>query len=124
MDITATVAGLLILGGAAWTLLGVLGLLRFPDIYTRLHASGLGSTGGITLVLLGVVVHFAPRSVSLSLLAALTLVFVLLSYPLATTAIISAAHRTKVPKHKSTLIDELEYPPTPPREKEKEDNIV
>ena len=116
MDITDTVAGLLILGGAAWTFLGALGLLRFPDVYTRLHASGLGSTGGITLVLLGVVVHFASRSVSLSLLAALTLLFVLLSYPLATTAIISAAHRTKVPMHKSTIIDELENPPTSPTE--------
>ena len=116
MDITETVAGLLILGGAAWTLFGTLGLLRFPDVYTRLHATGLASTGGIALILLGVLVHFAPRSVSLSLLAALTLVFVLLSYPLATTAIISAAHRTKVPKHKSTLIDELENPPTSPTE--------
>lgn len=108
MGTTETVAGLLIAGGAAWTLLGTLGLLRFPDVYTRLHATSLGSTGGIALVLLGVVIHFAPRSASISLLAALTLVFVMLSYPLATTAIISAAYRIKVPKYEGTIVDELE----------------
>ena len=86
-----------------------MGLIRFPDIYTRLHATGLVSTGGIALLLLGVIVHFATRSVTLSVLAALTLVFVLLTYPLASTAIISAAHRTKSPKVASNkLFDELE----------------
>ena len=60
------------------------------------------------LLLAGVIVHFASRSVTLSVLAALTLVFVLLTYPLASTAIISAAHRTKSPKADSTVTDELE----------------
>ena len=107
MTVADGIAGVLMVAGAAWTLLGVLGLLRFPDVYTRLHAIGLGSTGGIALLLAGVVVHFATRSVTLSVLAAITMVFVLLTYPLASTAIISAAHRTKVPKVKSTLTDEL-----------------
>ena len=108
MSVADGVAALLMVAGAAWTLLGVLGLIRFPDVYTRLHATGLGSTGGIALLLAGVVVHFAPRSVTLSVLAALTLAFVLLTYPLASTAIISAAHRTKAPKVDSALTDELE----------------
>ena len=108
MSVADEIAALLMAAGAAWTLLGVFGLIRFPDVYTRLHATGLGSTGGIALLLVGVVVHFAPRSVTLSVLAALTLVFVLLTYPLASTAIISAAHRTKSPKAASTSVDELE----------------
>ena len=108
MSVADGIAALLMAAGAAWTLLGVLGLIRFPDVYTRLHATGLGSTGGIALLLAGVVVHFALRSVTLSVLAALTLVFVLLTYPLASTAIISAAHRTKSPKVASTSVDELE----------------
>ena len=108
MSVADGIAALLMAAGAAWTLLGVLGLIRFPDVYTRLHATGLGSTGGIALLLAGVVVHFALRSVTLSVLAALTLVFVLLTYPLSSTAIISAAHRTKSPKVASTSVDELE----------------
>ena len=108
MSVADGIAALLMAAGAAWTLLGVLGLLRFPDVYTRLHATSLGSTGGIALLLLGVIIHFAGRSVTLSVLAALTLVFVLLTYPLASTAIISAAHHTKAPKVASTSTDELE----------------
>ncbi len=108
MSVADGISALLMVAGAAWTLLGVLGLIRFTDVYTRLHAAGLGSTGGIALLLSGVVIHFASRSVTLSVLAALTLVFVLLTYPLASTAIISAAHRTKSPKVASTSVDELE----------------
>ncbi len=108
MSVADGIASVLMALGAAWTLLGVLGLLRFPDVYTRLHATGLGSTGGIALLLAGVVVHFATRSVTLSVLAGLTMVFVLLTYPLASTAIISAAHRTRAPRVALTSADELE----------------
>ena len=108
MELTERIGSLLVLAGAAWMFLGALGLLRFPDIYTRLHGTGLVSTGGVALVLLGVVVHFAPRTVSVSLLAGLTMVFVLLTYPLATTAMIWAAHRTKVRPYQGILADELE----------------
>ena len=108
MDLAERVGSILVLLGAAWMFLGTLGLVRFPDVYTRLHAMGLASTVGIALVLLGVLVHFAPRTVSVSLLAGLALVFVLLAFPLATMAIIWAAHRTKVPLYSGTLVDEME----------------
>ena len=102
-----TIAAALMAAGAAWTLLGVLGLVRFPDVFSRLHGTGLGSTGGIALLLAGVVVHFATRSVTLSVLAGLTLVFVLLTYPLASTAIVSAAHRTRAAGNDVGEVDEL-----------------
>ena len=102
-----TIAAALMAAGAAWTLLGVLGLVRFPDVFSRLHGTGLGSTGGIALLLAGVVVHFATRSVTLSVLAGLTLVFVLLTYPLASTAIASAAHRRGAEGDDVGEVDEL-----------------
>ena len=108
MAVADVIAAVLLAAGAGWTLVGVLGLLRFPDVYTRLHATGLASTGGIALLLAGVVIHFATRSITLSVLAGLTMVFVLLTYPLASTAIISAAQRTRAPRVASTSADELE----------------
>ncbi len=108
MELAANIGSLLFLAGAALTFLGTLGLVRFPDVYTRLHGTGVASTGGLFLMLLGVLVYFIPRSASISLLAGLTLLFVLFSYPLATTAMIWAAHRTKVPIYERTLVDELE----------------
>lgn len=108
MEITDKIGSLLVLIGAVWMLLGTLGLLRFPDVYTRLHSSGLVSPLGVTLVLLGLVVHFAPLQVSASLLAGIIIVFVLLTYPLATTAMIWAAHRTGVRAYQEPVTDELE----------------
>ena len=97
---------LLVLVGSAWMLLGSLGLLRFPDLYTRLHGTGISSTVGISLLIISVILNFARETPLFSILAALTLLFILLTYPLATTAIIWAAHRIRVPIFSGTLTDE------------------
>ncbi len=100
------VISLLVLVGSAWMLLGSLGLLRFPDLYTRLHGTGISSTVGISLLIISVILNFAREAPLFSLLAGLTLLFILLTYPLATTAIIWAAHRVRVPIFSGTLTDE------------------
>jgi hypothetical protein len=41
--VTAWIADILVLVGLAVMTLGVYGILRFPDVYTRLHASGKAS---------------------------------------------------------------------------------
>jgi multicomponent Na+:H+ antiporter subunit G len=55
-----TVAGILddagdvlILGGAVWSLLGGIGLLRLPDVLTRMHAATKPQVLGLLMVLLG-----------------------------------------------------------------------
>lgn len=45
--------GLLVLAGMPFFFLGTLGLLRFPDVYTRLHALAKGDNVGLGLVCLG-----------------------------------------------------------------------
>ena len=44
---------LCIVGGLFFMLVGTLGLLRMPDVYTRLHAAGMTDTMGAGLLLLG-----------------------------------------------------------------------
>ena len=39
-----------ILAGGFFTVVGAFGLLRMPDIYTRLHASGVLDPFGVTLI--------------------------------------------------------------------------
>jgi multicomponent Na+:H+ antiporter subunit G len=46
-------ANILLLVGAAFAFLAALGLLRFPDFYTRLHAASKAGTLGVGLILLG-----------------------------------------------------------------------
>jgi len=50
------VAGLLLAAGGFFLVTGAVGVLRFPDIYTRLHAAGVGDTLGAGLVLAGLLV--------------------------------------------------------------------
>jgi multicomponent Na+:H+ antiporter subunit G len=107
VEIADKIGVVLIATGAAWMFLGVLGLFRFPDVYTRLHGAGLSSTAGITMILLGVTAYFSTRHVTVSVLSGLTLFLVLLGSPLTTTAIGWMAHRTQTPAHKGQVKDEL-----------------
>ncbi len=43
----------LIVTGGALGIIGGIGLLRFPDVYSRLHAVGVTDTGCASLILLG-----------------------------------------------------------------------
>ena len=51
MDIlTLIVSGLLMLGGIVFLASGTVGLIRMPDLYTRLHAASQTDTGGTLLI--------------------------------------------------------------------------
>ena len=52
-DALVWIGGGLVVVGVMFTLLGAVGVLRFPDVYTRIHAASLTDTGGASLVLLG-----------------------------------------------------------------------
>ena len=71
------------------TLLGGIGVLRFPDVYTRIHAASLTDTGGATLVLLGLGLISGLTAETLKL--ALVWVFVMLTTPAAANALANAA---------------------------------
>lgn len=60
----------LFLIGGAGVVVGAVGLVRFPDFYTRLHAAGITDTGGAELMILAMIAQ-AP-----SWLVAAKLVFV------------------------------------------------
>lgn len=49
----AALAGGLVLAGGTFFLAGLVGLLRFPDVYARIHAVTKADTLGLGLVALG-----------------------------------------------------------------------
>jgi multicomponent Na+:H+ antiporter subunit G len=58
--VQAIVAGLsaaLMLAGGAFFLAGTVGLLRFPDVYTRLHALTKADNLGLGLIVLGLILE-------------------------------------------------------------------
>jgi multicomponent Na+:H+ antiporter subunit G len=94
--------------GVGFSAIGILGLVRLPDLYTRLHASGKVSTVGLCSLLLGAACLMP--SASLKLLA-LT-IFALLTLPVSTHAIAAAAYRSGLPLRRvvrDEMADRMEY---------------
>lgn len=58
----------LVVTGVPFMLFGTLGLLRFPDVYTRLHALAKGDNVGLGLICIGLGIHSASVMVALKLL--------------------------------------------------------
>lgn len=75
--------------GSAFVLSGVLGVLRFPDVYTRLQASGKCSTTAVLTVLAACAVLAEGRT--LGKLLALG-VFLLVTGPVFTHAVARSAY--------------------------------
>ncbi|MEE8303197.1 MAG: monovalent cation/H(+) antiporter subunit G [Candidatus Tectomicrobia bacterium] len=86
------IADLLLLLGLLFILAGVLGILRLPDFYTRLHAMGKCDTLGVALVLVALAIYEGLSLYSVKIL--LISVFVGLANPTATHALGRAALRS------------------------------
>lgn len=102
--------------GCAFNLLAAVGLHRFPDVYTRLHAGTKCTTFG-SIFLIGAVIiqsvsvwvtegSSSPQSV-LCIHALIALVALLLTNPTSAHAIGRAAHRSGV-KPTRAVVDDLE----------------
>lgn len=80
--------------GVFFLLMGAIGLLRFPDFYTRMHAAGKCDTLGSLLVLAGLACYgeFGLSSVKILLIA----FFLFLTSPTATHAIARAAFKNQM----------------------------
>lgn len=64
MAIVSVLAGACLIIGLAFNALGVIGILRFPDVYTRLHADTKATTFGSIFTSLGVVIFALGRWVA------------------------------------------------------------
>lgn len=84
------------LGGLLFFTGAVVGLLRFPDFYTRVHATSKGDTLSTMLVLLGLALYhlqgFSADSVLLCVKILFVLVFVFVTSPTGAHALIDAGY--------------------------------
>jgi multicomponent Na+:H+ antiporter subunit G len=82
-----------ILLGTLFSMLGVLGFWRFPDVYTRLHTTGKVGVFGVVLLLLGTALAIPAAASRAFVLVAM----LLLVGPVTAHALASAAHRLGIP---------------------------
>ncbi len=78
--------------GTLFLLVSALGILRLPDVLTRMHAAGIAATLGITCLLLATGIHFLADGQMFRMIALIILFFV--TAPIATTTMARAAYRT------------------------------
>jgi multicomponent Na+:H+ antiporter subunit G len=88
------VAVILLAAGTFFLGVSALGVLRFPDFYSRAHVVGKSETLGIMLVVAGLIAHEGPGPATLRLV--FVLVFAMIANPTAIHALARAAHRTGV----------------------------
>jgi multicomponent Na+:H+ antiporter subunit G len=97
-------SGGLVIAGATLGLLAAVGVLRMPDVFTRMQASTQASTLGLGCLLAAVALRnpqlsFALRAVSIA-------AFMLLTTAVSAHVIARAAARSGAPIWKGTLVDE------------------
>lgn len=96
---------ILLLVGAAFVLLASVGVLRMPDLFTRMQAATKAATLGSGCLLIGVAVYFGDLGVTARALAAVA--FIVLTAPVAAHMIGRAAYFVSVPLWEGTVVDEL-----------------
>ena len=98
------VVSLFLLMGGILSLIAVAGILRLPDIYTRMHAATKVGTLGVSFITIGLMIHFA--SITVTSRGILVIAFFLLTAPVAAHMIARAAYRSGVSLWILTRIDE------------------
>lgn len=103
-------SGILIIVGAIFTLAAALGLLRFPDLYSRTHAASKAGTLGSGIVLIALAIHSDDIGTATRALAGV--VFFMLTAPIAAHLLARAAYFAGYPLWDASVRDELaDQPP-------------
>ena len=106
------ISGVTIVIGAAFCLVAALGLLRFPDLYTRMHSASKAGTLGAGVMLLSIAIASGAPDVVTRAVAGF--LFLLLTAPIAAHLLARAAYVAGYRPWPGTRIDELDgqYDPT------------
>jgi multicomponent Na+:H+ antiporter subunit G len=92
--------------GSLFMLLAAVGVLRLPDLFTRMQASTKSSSLGVACILLAVAVHFGRLGVTTQ--AVLVVAFFFLTTPVAAHMIARAAYVSGVPLWEKTVMNDLQ----------------
>jgi multicomponent Na+:H+ antiporter subunit G len=84
----------LIVGGSFFTLVGMIGIVRMPDLFTRIHAASVTDTLGAGMLLIGMMLQAGPTLVTAKLIFILLLL--VFTGPVITHALAQAATQAGV----------------------------
>lgn len=108
MEIRIIISYVLMITASIFAVITVIGLLRFPDVYIRIHAAAVVLTISAVLLTIGVAIYVWEFYLSLKIL--LIGLFFLISNPMATHAIARASYQQKIAlPHKKSIDEYSEY---------------
>ena len=99
------IVSILIVCASLFMVLASIGLLTFPDVPTRMHATTKSGVLATCLIMLAVGLHFSETEISTRVIAIIT--FLLITAPVAAHAIGRAAYFAGVPLWSGIKKDEL-----------------
>ena len=94
MDIRTIICGVFLGIGCFFVIVTAIGIVRFPDFFSRLHPAGKTDTVGQAFVLIGLMIYEGFSLVSIKLM--IIVVFIFIASPTATHAIAQAAFLKRV----------------------------
>jgi multicomponent Na+:H+ antiporter subunit G len=97
--------GLLAIVGALFGAVAAIGIVRMPDLYTRMQSATKAGSLGVACVVLAAAIHF--RDAIASVEAALIIAFLFGTAPVASILIGQAAYSIGVPLWQQTSRDDL-----------------
>ena len=103
-DLVLYAAGLLVVAGSLFTLTAAIGLLRLPDLYTRMHAASKAGTIGSCAMLLALALHGGDFAITTRALAGI--LFFLLTAPISAHLLAKAAHSAGYAMWKGSVRDD------------------
>ncbi len=86
------ISGIIIILGAIFIAISALGIVRFPDLNSRLHAITKATSFGLTLIVTGVTIYFNEPVFYLK--GVLIIIFIYLTAPLAAWSIIQSKKKS------------------------------
>jgi len=101
------ISALIILIGGITSVVSAIGMIRFPDVYSRAHAATKTTTLAVLITLFGVFLYFLFVEGFFSVRVLLVIAFVFLTAPVSGHLVLRASYRAKVKMADSTLVDEL-----------------
>ena len=106
MDLVlALLVGAMLVAGGVFTFLAALGIVRLPDVYTRMHAASKAGTVGSGLMLFAAGIHSLDVAIFTRALAGF--IFFVLTAPIAAHLVAKAAHGAGYRLTKLTVIDDM-----------------
>jgi multicomponent Na+:H+ antiporter subunit G len=114
--VSEIVTAVLWIVGSAFAFLAALGVVRMPDVFTRMQASTKASTLGLGCLLLGSALQLADLASVIRLISIAAFIF--LTTPVSAHVIARASYRARVALWEGTVLDERQDAAVPVKPRE------